>query len=498
MTHYKNMEQLISSLLEQNSTNQTIAIIKDENSSISYVELANKIQIAIEILKSLQFPKNICIGLRFDDPILHLIFTLALFKMKIKQTSLYPSDMGKPVLNKISEVGIDLILQDISLNNMLIKETIYIDENFNITKNKFKKFKVNNQLNKKTAIVLLGSGTTGHAKLIELKSTTYAIQVKNDLVNCNYAQEDIIYCFTNLYYQFALRRTIIALLKGATILLPNHKPKNIIEFCLQFDIDHLMLTGDQALSILVPSIDKNKKIPQLPKLKSCVLSSTMIKQPLRSTILTYVSPNLYISYGTNELGNISEASPEDIAQYPGTVGKINPNVKLKIVDERGNHCLEGESGNILVKTSKMMKAYTNNNEATEKSFTKDGYYPGDIGRLTDDGNLILEGRSDDMMIFTGVNVYPRELESTLESHPNVIEAAVFPMSINHHDGIPFAVVVTKAPMDENELLQYAQDELGWIRPQKIFFAKKLPKNDAGKVLKKVLAKEIIKIFKPLQ
>ncbi len=302
--------------------------------------------------------------------------------------------------------------------------------------------------------------------------------------------------YSELYYLDPRELSIISLSQGVSLLLPKSKPKCIITYCLENKVDHLELTANQALILLSQEKKLEKETTlRLPHLKSLMLTSSLISQSIREKIIKKITKKLYINYATNEFGLISIATPEDIILNPGTVGKIQANIDLRIVDNDGNECKIGEVGNIRINHKPILSSYLNNEEDTKKIFRKDGYYPGDLGKLTEDGNLIYEGRKDDMMIYSGVNIYPRELESILESHPNVTQSAVFPMTINEQEGIPFAVVVVNKPTKEIELLQWCHEKLGWKRPKKIFFKKELPKNRLGKVVKKRLQEEVVSILK---
>lgn len=499
MLDFTNTQTLITLMLEQHSQNfENSPAICYQEETLGYAELSLQVQKVICLIETLELPKNICIALRFNDPINHLIFILALLKLNITQTSISTSYSNDQAKKRIKNIGVDLIIQDITLNDIIKKETIYIDKYLNIEKNIDGDIKANKTLSLDTAIVFLGSGTTGKPKLIQLNQKIYSTVLSNDLNVSMFEKFDKVYIPSNLYSPFCLRRTILALLQGSSVLLHEKKSINIIDFCTKHNVQHLLLRKDQALDLVLWAQKNNKQNSLfLPNLKTCTVSHSIINQPLRDLFMTYFSTNLCISYGTNEFGNIAEATPLDVLKYPGTVGKINPNVKLKIINEHGEECKIDEIGQICVKTSNMIHQYSNNKKASKKSFQGGWYYPGDLGRLNKDGHLIIEGRSDDLMIYYGTNIYPRELEEVLDSHPNVVESAVFPLQVNHHDGVPFAVVTVEKPMSEKELLQYCQDKIGWKRPQRIFFAKQLPKNDAGKILKRELSRQTIQLINSL-
>ncbi|MCF6340956.1 MAG: acyl--CoA ligase [Sulfurimonas sp.] len=340
-----------------------------------------------------------------------------------------------------------------------------------------------------------GSGTTSNPKIIAINSSVLAEQIIIESLLANYKKAEKYYTYTDLHYITTKRKTIAALYNGLSIYLPRKKPKNIIFFCINNNIDHLFLTTNQAMIMLsTQNIFKNTSKVLLPKLKSFIVSSSMVLEPLRKEIMSVITKNLYVAYGANEFGQITVATPKDIKTYPGTVGKVLKDVSIRVVDDNYNDCKIGEVGNILIKSPNMISGYKNNLEATKKTFIKEGYYSGDLGKLTEDGNLILEGRKDDMMIFSGVNIYPRELESVLESHPKVVESAVFPLTVKNKTGISFAVVVVSEKINEKELLKWCHNHSRWRRAQRIFFVDKLPRNSAGKILKRVLAEQIAKML----
>ena len=489
---FNSMETLVSFIIERNAKEipNVSAIIYDDK-ELSYLELKNTIDNLVLFFNKEKIPKNICVGLRFKNEMNYCIFHLALFKMGIAQATINSKDNDNIQLMSASNMGIDLIIQDFPLDNILLKQTIYVDDNLNIQKNIFRELKENKNLPKNTSVIFLGSGTTDKEKLITLNSSLLATELKKSIHYFRGNPKEIFFCYSKIYYPYTRRSLLFVLFKGMTFLLYKSNI-NIISFCIEKKVDHMQLTADQVTNILLQNCNTTNSI-LLPNLKSCSVSSSLISEPLRKKILSSITKNLYIVYGTNEFGIISEATPEDINAHPGTVGKALSDVNLKIIDDNGKECKTNEIGNIVVKYSNSNELI-NNQGFTNKTFIKDYYYTGDLGKLTEDGNLIFEGRKDDMMIFSGVNIYPRELESVLESHPNVIESAVFPLTINEQYGVPFAVVIVNKPISEKELLKWCSEKIGWKRPQRIFFIKEFPKNNVGKVIKRVLQQQVISML----
>src|SRR5258707_10825094 len=116
----------------------------------------------------------------------------------------------------------------------------------------------------------------------------------------------------------------------------------------------------------------------------------------------------------------------------------------------------------------MTAAYPGQPGLNEFRFRGGWFYPGALASCTAEGVLLFHGRADDMMIFNGNNIYPREVEVALEAHPAVLEAAAFPWRSPVHQDIPVAAVVAKATVDEKELVAFCRRSLGARSPRRVF------------------------------
>jgi long-chain acyl-CoA synthetase len=416
------MNNLITHILDKNSkiiSNQPALIMDDE--IITYSEFSELVSKTISSINKIGITPEYSVALRFNSPIGHFIYIFSLLKMGITQVSINPNDVLNIQNKVLSLIDNKVVIQDMPISNSLIEETLFVDDSYSLVSNQFKikeQKKHNFSYKDIPALVFYGSGTTSNSKIIAINSSVLAEHIIRDSMLADFKNAEHFYTYTDLHYITSKRKIIAALHNGLSIYLPRKKPKNIISFCIDNNIDHLFLTTNQAMIMLsTQNSFKNSSKPLLPRLKSFMVASSMVLEPLRNEIMNTITKIFYVAYDTNEVGQITVAAPEDIKLHVGTVGKALSDVILRVVDDSGEDCKVGKIGNILVKSSNMMSEYPNNSEATKKAFTKDGYYPGDLGRLTEDGNLILEGRKDDMMIFSGVNIYPRELESVLESHP---------------------------------------------------------------------------------
>jgi malonyl-CoA/methylmalonyl-CoA synthetase len=182
----------------------------------------------------------------------------------------------------------------------------------------------------------------------------------------------------------------------------------------------------------------------------------------------------------------------------GTVGFPLPGVQLRITDEHDTPCPRGEIGGIEVRSPSVFKGYWRAPELSAQAFSADGWFrTGDMGRIDEHGYLTIVGRSKDLIITGGYNVYPAEVESYLNEMPGVAESAV--IGVPHPDfGEAVVAVITAEPgasPEAAELIAELKTRIANFKvPKRVFVRNELPRNVMGKVQKAVLRKEHQKIF----
>lgn len=479
----ENTEHFVSELLASHAKAQPEAIaIESETFAINYLQLEKLVYEWERVLVQAQLPAGVCVGLRFQSQLNYLLCHIALLKLGITQVMV---DCSEPISlqeKTIQMLEVDLVIHDsVEASEKLSCPSVDIStlasENFPKIVCRPKTYPEDSLL------VFWGSGTTGNAKIIALSSQNYLGVLQRGLQALVAKNQERYFCCSRLKYTFPRRQALLCLSVGACVVVSVYPIKDLVRFVRERKVEHLLLTADQAHRYLLKSEflkSSSQSGCALPELKSLQIGSSLIKQPLRKALLNKITPNLFVLYGANEFGIVSIASPEDVSSVPGTVGKVIPGVKVKILSGR-------EHGEVLLKSEQMIQGYVNNPVATQKSFAHKGWYqPNDIGYFTKNGQLVIEGRSDDAMIFRGSNIYPGPLEEVLESHFSVREAAVFPISIGELENIPIAVITVDEPIEMKLLLEHCDKYLGWKRPQHIFVMDELPRNSAGKVLKRRL------------
>lgn len=196
-------------------------------------------------------------------------------------------------------------------------------------------------------------------------------------------------------------------------------------------------------------------------------------------------------YGLSETSPVATANPINSATFSGTIGVPMPATDIAILDEAGNEVALGERGEIGVRGPQVMKGYWNREEATRESMTDDGFFrTGDIGIMDDEGYISIVDRKKNMILVSGFNVYPNEVEEVMAAHPKILECGVIGVEDDKSGETPKIFVVRRdSSLTAEDVLAYAKEHLtGYKRPRHVEFIDELPKSNVGKILHKDLRK----------
>ena len=197
-------------------------------------------------------------------------------------------------------------------------------------------------------------------------------------------------------------------------------------------------------------------------------------------------------YGLSETSPIATINRPDLTEFSGTIGYPIPSTEIAIRDAEGNDMPMGEAGEICIRGPQVMTGYWNRPDETAKAMTPDGYFrSGDVGVMLPDGQVKVVDRMKDMVLVSGFNVYPNEVEDVLAAHPGVLESAVIGLPDEHSGEAVTAFVVRKDPtLTTDALRAFCKENLtGYKVPKQIFFRESLPKTNVGKVLRRALREE---------
>lgn len=343
-------------------------------------------------------------------------------------------------------------------------------------------------------------GTTGVAKgavLTHKNIVSNVVQsgawLKPALGSVSTNEQLVFVCALPLYHIFAL--TVCGLLgvrEGALLLLiPN--PRDIPGLIKELG-KHKVNTFP-AVNTLYNGLLNH---PDFAKLdfsgyRCCVGGGMAVQKAVADKWKAVTGCPIVEGYGLSETSPIATANPVDSAEYSGTIGLPFPSTDIAILDEQDNHLAIGQAGEIGIRGPQVMAGYWNRPEDTAKSMTADGFFKsGDIGIMDERGYVKIVDRKKDMILVSGFNVYPNEIEGVAVEHPGVLEAACVGVPDEHTGEAVKLFVVRKDPaLTEEALLQFCRERLtGYKRPRHIEFRTELPKTNVGKILRRELRDEL--------
>ncbi len=344
------------------------------------------------------------------------------------------------------------------------------------------------------AVLQYTGGTTGVAKgamLTHANLVANLTQVRPMLEDQISEGEEVVIAPLPLYhiYSFTLNCGIMLEAGAHNILIPN--PRDIPGFVKE--LQKHKFTAFIGLNTLFVALCNNEDFQKLDfsgvKLTASggmALTSDAAKMWERVT-----GCEISEGYGMTETSPVVTFNPRSAIKL-GTIGLPIPSTIVKTIDDEGNETAVGEPGELCVKGPQVMRGYWQRPEDTRQSFTEDGFIQtGDIALIQEDGYIRIVDRKKDMIIVSGFNVFPNEIEDVVTSHPKVVEcAAVGVEDAKSGEAVKVYVVATKEGVSANELKEFCRERLTAYKVPKHFeFREELPKSNVGKILRRELRDE---------
>lgn len=340
-------------------------------------------------------------------------------------------------------------------------------------------------------------GTTGRSKgaaLTErnlLSNLTQQDSFNGDILRANGNLHETVLLVLPMYHVYALAIGAMNGLRNGShlVLAPNPRPlSNLKPVFNTFDIT--MLPGISALFSGLLAQDWFVKNPPT-SLRWSLSGAAPLPQALRERWEALTGCEIYEGYGLTECTCVVTSPPLDERNRPGTVGVPLPGTDIMIAGADGASLPILEPGEVLVRGPQVMREYLGRPEATGEALRDGWLHTGDIGFLDEEGYLTIVDRMKDMLIVSGFNVFPADLESVLVSHDMVSEAAVVGVLDDHMGEAPWAFIVRKdASLDEKTLRAHCETRLtNYKRPRRYLFVDELPKSPVGKVLRRKLREQ---------
>jgi len=299
-------------------------------------------------------------------------------------------------------------------------------------------------------------------------------------------------CALPLYHIYAL--TVCALLGlrvgGMNLLIPN--PRDIPGFVKE--LGNYRINIFPAVNTLYNGLLNNADFARLDfsGLMVCPGGGMAVQKAVADKWLATTGIPIVEGYGLSETSPVVTANRCDISEFTGTIGLPLPSTEIRILDEAGNGVPFGTAGEIAVRGPQVMAGYWQRDDETAKVMTPDGFFKtGDIGIMDQRGYTKIVDRKKDMILVSGFNVYPNEVENVVAALPGVLEVACVGVpDQNSGEAVKLYIVKKDAALTADQVKAFCKEQLtGYKRPKFVEFRETLPKTNVGKILRRELRDE---------
>ena len=337
-------------------------------------------------------------------------------------------------------------------------------------------------------------GTTGVSKgamLTHRNIVANLEQTSTILENVIDPGKELVVTALPLYHIFALQGNCLTYMKFGSPNLLITNPRDMSGFVAEMaKYPFTVITGVNTLFNGLLNTPGFSDL-DFSGLKFALGGGAAVQRPVAERWQKLTGLALLEGYGLTECCPTVTVNPPQLDAYKGSIGMPVPSTDIKLVDEQGLEVAMGEAGEMLVKGPQVMKGYLNRPEATDEMIVDGWLATGDIATCDKDGYFYIVDRKKDMILVSGFNVFPNEIEEVAAMHEDVLEAAAVGEPHEVSGEIVKLVVVRKnESLTEKDLIQHCRKHLtGYKIPKKVEFLDELPKSNVGKILRRELRKK---------
>ena len=336
------------------------------------------------------------------------------------------------------------------------------------------------------AVIIYTSGTTGTPKGATLTHGNLAsgAKVGRELVDAG--PDSVTVATLPLFHVFGMNSIMNVTIgsRGLMTLVPRFEPGKVLEI---IDRDQVTTFGGVPTMYSALLNHPDRESHDFTSLDLCISGGAPLPVEVLRGFDEAFGAKILEGYGLSETTGMASFNPRDRERKPGSIGVPVGGTEIRVVDEHDNEVAQGDPGEIVMRGPFVMDGYWGNEEATTEVMRGGWFHTGDIATVDEDGYLFIVDRKKDLIIRGGYNVYPREIEEVLYTHPAVLEAAVIGVP---HDSLGEevgAAVVLKdgEQVEVQELREYMKEKVAAYKyPRVIWLMDELPKGGTGKVLKR--------------
>ncbi|HOD48453.1 MAG TPA: long-chain fatty acid--CoA ligase [Candidatus Hydrogenedentes bacterium] len=340
-----------------------------------------------------------------------------------------------------------------------------------------------------TAVILYTSGTTGHPKGAELTHFNMffnAFYTREYILHAK--AEDVSLAVLPLYHSFGQTcvQNAILMAGGTMTMVPRFEAERVLDVVQRDRVSILAMVPTMYFWLLH---EKDNGEYDLSSVRMAVSGGSALPVELLKRFEKEFGVRILEGYGLSETSPVASFNIIERPSKPGSIGLPVWGCEMRIMRGDGTFAGVGEVGEIVMRGHNVMKGYYKKGLATEEVFADGWFHTGDLARMDEDGYFFIVDRIKDLIIRSGMNIYPREVEETLYGHPAVLEAAVvgIPDEARGEEVKAFVAVKPNAAVSEDELKEYCFERMARFKcPKSIELVASLPKGPTGKILKREL------------
>lgn len=343
------------------------------------------------------------------------------------------------------------------------------------------------------AVILYTSGTTGKPKgaMLTHHNLIANIEQLDQLDRLKVRDDDIVWIGLPLFHIYALSVGVNnGLYHGATLdLMERFDPTASLEMFQRDKVTIVLAAPPMYISwVINPTVTTY----DLSSIRVASSGASAIPVAILEKFHKLTGVEIMEGYGLTETSPVATTNAAGPVTKPGSIGPAIPGMEIRIVDDNDQDVPVGEVGELVCRGPNVMKGYFNKPEANEEAFRNGWFHTGDLAKVDEDGYYYIVDRKKDMILVSGFNVYPREVEEVLYKHPKIADAAVVQSPDEYQGESVMAFVVLKQgeTATEKEIIEYCRSEIAVFKcPRRVEFRAELPKNMTGKVLRRELREE---------
>jgi len=333
------------------------------------------------------------------------------------------------------------------------------------------------------AVYMFTSGTAGSPKAAVLTHNNLFTNIRQANVAEHIGPSDVTYGVLPLFHIFGLNVLLGTTLAGGgcVVLVQRFDPMSTIETITERKVT--IIPGAPSMWMALAQLD-HPSADSFKGVRIALSGAAKLPEQIAHSIAARFGLQIQEGYGLTEAAPVVTTSV-GMEWTPGSIGRPVPGIELRLVDENGEDVLVGDSGEIWIRGENIFAGYLNDPEATARVLSRDGWLrTGDIAVVDEDGHLYMVDRAKDLIIVSGFNVFPAEVEGVLASHPDIAEVSVIGTAHPHTGEAVRAYVVARngVHLDEDAIVDFCRTKLARYKcPSKVMFVDSLPRNISGKV-----------------